>query len=170
METAVELAPSWWWLGPAISAFAATAAALLSLIQINRSRLSHDAALFLNISSRYNSPEMAKALRELAAYKQKHPGDFAERWKSAYDRGDEEAKQLNESRRLVSRFFTDIGRLYEFRIIGKATARALSAFNGIHVFYEVCEPMNYIHDPKRDKAYSLALKRARRKYGRGAVA
>lgn len=170
VETAVELTPSWWWLGPAISAVAATAAALLSLIQINRSRLSHDATLFLNISSRYNSPEMAKALRELAAYQHKYPEDFSERWKAAYDAGDEEAKQLNEFRRLVTRFFTDIGRLYEFRIIGKATARALSAFNGIAVFYEVCEPMNYVHDPKRDNTYALALKRVRKTYGRGAVA
>jgi len=169
VDAAVELTPSWWWLGPAISAFGATAAAVLSLIQITRMRLAHDAELFLNVAGRYNSPEMATALRELAAYQKQNPSNFAERWKADYEAGVQSAKDLNEHRRLVSRFFTDIGRLYELKIIGKGTAGALSAFNGIHVFYDVCEPMNHAHDPKRDKTYVEALKRARTKYGRGGV-
>lgn len=109
---------------------------------------------------------MADSLRRLVAWRKSRGSNFAKVWSDLYDAGDPEAKDLNRARRLVSRYFDDIGRLYDVGLISGKLARGLTATYGIQVFYEICEPMNNARNPTRLQVYSNHVRYLRHTYGK----
>ncbi len=160
----------------AVSAIAATISIALAIATtvgvFSQARAAHKtnaADLFISFSARYNSPEMAAALRALAALYRESPNDFASKWINAKRSGDAEALKLNDYRRLVSRLYFDVARLYHAKLISTSFARELLRNNGLNVFYKVCEPMNDEDHPQRIKLYSRILVGLQKKYGSGQI-
>ena len=153
----------------AVSALATALAAFAAWRRVAKLGDANFARIFLSFSERYNSEEMASALRSLVKWRQTQGAEFAETWNGAYLAGDAPAADINKARRLVSRFYQDVARLYEVGLINRAFGRALLASNGLHVYYEICAPMNAVHDPERYARYDEQLKKIRRKYAAGKV-
>jgi hypothetical protein len=153
----------------AVSCVAAAVAALAARRQVTKLKHSNFAQIFLSFSSRYNSEEMASALRALVQWRRVHKEGFAKTWRDAYMAGDAAAAEINKARRLVSRFYQDVARLYEVGVIDRVFAAALLATNGLHVYYEICAPMNELHDPELYRGYDEILRKLRRKYAGGRV-
>jgi hypothetical protein len=151
----------------AISAFVTAITAMGVFLQARVAGKASAAALFLSFSERYNSIEMATALRHLARWRLSCSDQFAIEWALSKSKQESGALQLNEYRRIVSRFYFDVARLYEVGLIGRKHAKALLANNGLNVFYQVCEPMNIATHPDRVSTHTVMLKDLLPSYGTG---
>lgn len=153
----------------AASAIAAAIAAIAAFLQVRASRNATLAELFVAFSDRYNSPEMAIALRELADwYRSTTEARFAD-WIAAKRLRQEDALRINRHRRLVSRFYLDVARMRCIALINDRYARELVQNNGLNVFYKICEPMNAANHPLRVQRYSKTLRNICRQYGDGSI-
>jgi hypothetical protein len=156
-------------VGAALSGLGAAAAAIGVFMQARTATEAQAGQLFVDFSARYNDERMAGALKALAAWYLSTPDDRVPRWIDAKRAGEAQAIALNQHRRLVSRFYFDVARLYLMKLIGARYAKQLLENNGLNIFYDVCEPMNAANHPARVTRYSRALKRICSRYGRGGV-
>ena len=152
-----------------ITAAGALAAAAAAFQQARSARYANEAQIFLAFSARYNDEAMANSLRLLVDWHRRNPDDFAEKYAHDLRVKNQAAIELNAARRTVSRYYTDLGRLFFGGLVTRRLARTVSANNGINVFFVICEPMNEAQHPQRDKTFAKALKKARRRYGKGEV-
>jgi len=144
---------------------AAVAAAFAAFMQASRTRETNTAQLFLSFSERYNSPEMAAAMRRLVKWRLEYKDNFAKVWEERRQMGDADAVELNAARRLVSRYYYDVARLHEVGLISSKFARALLSNNGLHVFYDICEPLNDARHHDRERRHAERLMRLLKHYG-----
>lgn len=149
----------------ALAALAGVFAAAGALRQVRRVKDGTAAQVFLDFSDRYNSEEMAQAMRDLVAWYREQGPEFAENWNRLYEAGDERAKELNKARRRVSRYFDDVGRLYAVGLLSKRLARSLLSNYGIQVFYDICEPMSDARMPARMRKFSNLVRWLMPSYG-----
>ncbi len=154
---------------PYISSFGALGAALAAFIQARKASETNAGQLFLSFSERYNSQEMADAFRMLVQWKTDMGKDFALAWEVERQKGDKRALDVNRARRLVSRYYYDVARLYDIGLIDKRLAHSLLGNNGLHVFYQVSEPMNDARHPDRERKYSKIIRFLRQEYGSNTV-
>lgn len=145
------------------SAVAAACAALATWLQSHRARVAYEADMLLSMGNRYNTAEMAAALRILARSVDTG-ASVPSRWHAAYLSGDEKAQEINNARRLVSSYFIDIARLSLSGVITRRMAYILISRRGLDLFYRVCEPLNDRHYPERNKAYVKRLRSIRPRY------
>lgn len=124
-----------------VAALAASAAAIASYIQTWRAKRLLEVQLFLNFSERYNEPAIGDGIILLLNWRKAHPHDFAEVWFEMYQRSEKDALELERARRALSRYFTDIARLYRAGKITKTFAFTLLGHFGLDVYYEICYPM-----------------------------
>jgi len=154
----------------AFSSVVTAIAALGVFLQVKAAAKAHNGTLFLAFTERYNASEMAESLRALAIWGISHSNDsFAMEWVQNKARGDKPAMDLNGHRRFVSRYYFDVARLFQARLISREHARALLTNNGLNVFYLVCEPMNRAAHPSRVTTLSDTLRRLCRSYGDGTL-
>ncbi len=140
-----------------------------SLSQAKGVEKSTEATIFLSFSDRYNSDAMRDALRFLVGLYSQHESKFPGSVLDAFRDDEQMATRINDARRLVSRFYFDIARLYRAKLISRALAKALLANNGLNVFYKICEPLNELRDRERVRAYSKTLVRLVSRYNHGSI-
>ena len=160
----------------AVAAIAAATSAIWSatatLGVFLQNRTAHKAAVanLINVfSERYNSNDMAHALRSLANWYRTTADSRVADWVRGKAACDPTAITLNNHRRLVSRFYFDAARLFELGLLNRRYAREVVSNNGLNVFYLVCEPMNVAVHPHRVARYSSTLRRLLKKYGTGDI-
>lgn len=102
-------------------------------------------ALFLDFSRRYNSSEMREAMLSLTGFFLSNQGpDFATLWFKDFNAGSEAARLLDNQRRLINRYYSDLIRLYRHRYVDRAFIRLAGEHYAINVYYKVVHPMNQV--------------------------
>lgn len=149
------------------TSIAAFVAALAALVQARATTDAFELAIYLEFTKRYNAEEMAASIRQLVLWYKLDEKNFATIWRQNLKKDDPNALTLNTARRLISRYFFDIGGLYQSRLISYKLARILTANVGLEVFLMICEPMNDTLDPERNHLYSDTIKRIRASYSGG---
>jgi len=152
-----------------IATFAALMSALGAILTLLRLRRAEQATFFLQMTDRYNHPEMQQALQELASWYKDNPADFVERWKRELTIDNAEGRQLEISRRQVNRYFTNISQLYRAGYIDKKLASMLINVSGINIYYQVVIPMGIARYGVTENKNPDTLKRIQRKHGAGLI-
>lgn len=125
----------------ALSAIAAAAAAIFTYMQVRGNQLTMKSQLFLAFSEKYSSPEINEAIITLIDWYKEHPNDFAEIWYTQYRARNERALEIEKSRRTLNRYFVDVARLYNAKMINKEFAKMLVSQFGLSVYLKICLPM-----------------------------
>jgi hypothetical protein len=142
-----------------VSAIAAAASAWFSF---RSSRTAADAAttaadtaattLILRFREQYATREMFFDLRNLRAWHDKHGSQSAETWEKKLNQGDKEAQIIDDARRRVTSFFSNIIDLHDTGLVPKRIEHLLTDFAGFDLLYGVVEPLERALSPDYDEA------------------
>ena len=152
-----------------IATFAALASALGTMLTVLRLRKAEEASFFMEMTDRYNQPEMQEALRELASWYKTNPTDFTEKWIRDLAGGAPEARALDAHRRRVNRYFANVAQLYQSGYIDRRLASLISNFGGLNIYYKVVVPMGDTAYGVQGDRYPETLKRIRSQHGHGEI-
>jgi hypothetical protein len=148
--------PSWiMFASVVVAACSAVAAAFSARFSFLSSQTAADAAtttLILRFRDQYATREMFFALRNLRAWCDKHGSKFAETWKEKLNQDDKEAQIVDDARRHVTSFFTNIIDLHDTGLVPKRIEKLLTDFAGFDLLYDVVEPLERALSPDYDKA------------------
>jgi len=84
-----------------IATFAALASAFGTMLTLIRLRRAEQASFFLEMTDRYNQPEMQEAINALVLWYKANPANFVEIWIAERNSGKPEALQLEYHRRRI---------------------------------------------------------------------
>jgi hypothetical protein len=129
------------------------------------------ANLFMDFSHRYNSEDMYLALKLLTDYYKRNRKDFLARWMTDRMNGDPEVEALGFALRTVGRYYLDVARLYDNKLVSGELARAMCGQRGINVFYKIWLPMSKVSKPEfvsEDRCIAV-LKKIRKSYDDGEI-
>jgi hypothetical protein len=153
-------------LAALVAAVAAAAAAIFTFMQARSAKSSLQAQVFLAFSDRYRDAKISEAITLLLDWYKQHPDDFAELWYRNFIKNEQEALKLEQARRMIGRFFSDIGRLYESGQISKKSAYSLLGHFGLDVYYNICYPMYKKLYGDNYPDYTMLLKNIRPRYSK----
>lgn len=125
----------------AASTTAALATAIISLLQISSARKSHRSLVFLEMKTRYASPDITNAIYRLLAYQKGNEQDFAEKRYAAFVAKEEWALALDHDRRILLTWFVDLLALFEMKVLGKTESRHLTGGYGATVLKHIVLPL-----------------------------
>jgi hypothetical protein len=154
-----------------VAACSAVAAAFSARFSWRSSRTAADAAttaadtaattLILRFRDQYATREMFFDLRNLRAWHDKHGSQFAERWKEKLKQDDKEAQIVDDARRRITSFFSNIIDLHDTGLVPKRIEKLLTDFAGFDLLYGVVEPLERALSPDYDKARFDKLRKLR---------
>lgn len=145
---------------------AALISALVSAIALRGDSKTQKAAFFLDLTDRYNSEAMGKALFALTGWHLEHGEAQAEVFVEHFDTRDEAAAEIDEHRRVVNRYFTNIAQMYANGLIDRRVGRMVTNFYGLNVYAKIVVPMNEAKYGNGDPTPKI-LRRIRKQYRRG---
>lgn len=135
------------------SLIAAVAAAVSTSRQAHAAALSNTAVLFLAFSDRIASAEMNRAFVDLIEWRRKNGDDFVRNWIHEFERRTAVGLRINDCRRLVGRYFSDLQRAREAEIIDEKLVTLASGSRGFSVYYWICIPMTaFLHNEQNWEA------------------
>lgn len=156
------------WLATTVIAVTGAVTALGSVLAVRGSARTSKAQFFIELTDRYNSKKMGDALFGLTQFYLKHPDDFAQLFASTFNRRDAQSVQIDEYRRTVNRYFTNIAQMYEAGLIDRRFARMVTNFYGLNTYYRLVVPMNEAkYGP--DHHIPSVLRRIRKRYRKGEI-
>ena len=120
------------------------------------------------MTDRYNQPEMQEALSALVLWYKANPVNFVELWIVERDSGKPEALQLEHHRRRIGRYFGDIARLYQSKMIDKRLAALVIDFPGLNVWYQIAVPMSSAYAQRSSRSAAI-LKQILPQHGPGTI-
>lgn len=128
---------------------------------------------FLEFSKRYNSPKMRSAMNELSWYysESEDKENFAQNWykdfKASQDSPKARSIRLDQHRRLINRYFSDIARCRRNNLIDKKLAILAGRHYGINVYFKIVSEMNKVmfEQPLNTKAFAKDAQTLKKEIG-----
>jgi hypothetical protein len=117
--------------------------------------------LILRFRDQYATREMFFDLRNLRAWHDEHGSKSAETWKEKLKQNDKKAQIVDDARRRVTNFFSNIIDLHDTGLVPKRIERLLTDFAGFDLLYSVVEPLERALSPDYDKARFDKLRKLR---------
>jgi hypothetical protein len=109
----------------AVAAIATAAIAVFTMASVRKLRDTITAQALLDLTARYQAPEMLDALDALRDWERDHGADFARKFEDAIARRDERAIKLNRHRRAVTHYFHNVIMLYRLGVIDERAMIAI---------------------------------------------
>jgi hypothetical protein len=109
-------------------------------------------SLVLKFRDQYASTEMLFDLRNLRAWHDKYGSQSAQTWQQKLAQSDDEALIVDEARRRVTNFFSNIIDLHDRGLIPARIENLLTDFAGFDLLFTVVEPLERAFSPQYDKA------------------
>jgi hypothetical protein len=119
-------------LGTAVAAAAGAVAAGAAWRSAQLTKRATEASLVSGLLAEYSAPAMSEALQSLHAWAERKGPGFADRWETAWNAGDPEARKVDDARRKVGGYFTTARRLHEHRLISEKSLKMVAAVSGLH--------------------------------------
>ncbi len=135
----------------------------LSWWSVRATRKAVQGQLFLEISKRYSSDDMAKSLGTIYEIKDliKSNPDWLENYARDRKQGATIALENDRCRRMVVHFFHDVLEIYDLKYIDKSILHRLCEYSSFDLMYSVLEHMNAVAFPedyaKGRESYSQLL-------------
>jgi hypothetical protein len=117
--------------------------------------------LILKFHDQYATREMFFDLRNLRAWHDKHGSQSADKWREKLSQNDKEARIVDDARRRVTSFFSNIIDLHDTGLVPKRIEKLLTDFAGFDLLYSVVEPLERALSPDYDKARFDKLRKLR---------
>ncbi|MFP5468953.1 MAG: hypothetical protein ACLGGZ_04350 [Alphaproteobacteria bacterium] len=151
----------------ALTAIGSLGAALAAAYSARQIQLVSEGQLFSDLYAEYGRPEMLKALRILRNWKNEKGHEFEVVWKKSLDSGNREAGEVDEARRHVKAYFMRAVRIYQAGYVSKRFVREVCSVDGINIFYDIVEPLEYALNPAYDTSKFLLIRKICGRAGTG---
>ena len=128
-----------------IAGVAALSAAISTLLNYNEARLiraTSIASVYLNLRERFSKTEMNDALASLYRWHIDNGEDAAKLWIALYSINDKQALKLNQDRRMIHIYVSDVFHLYETKAITKKYLNNAITYSCFEMYRDVCAPMH----------------------------
>jgi hypothetical protein len=123
--------------------------------------------IYFYLRDRYLSEEMSAAFKTLWTWYYAHRDSFVQDWLALEQTDKALYEEISAARRLVSRFYIDVARLYVNQKISRKLARMATASTGINCLYQIVLPMNEAHGTHVSKRYLRTIRKIRKRYVSG---
>jgi hypothetical protein len=133
-----------------ISTIAAALAAAGSFRAARATKNAAEAAIVRDFLKDYFAPEMSSALRILYDWKKNSGESFATSWIDRLGRGDPDARQVDQARRLVKSYFEQASRLFSNNLISRESFRAIARVAGNITYYDIVDNLELSINQGRD--------------------
>jgi hypothetical protein len=135
-----------------VAALGAVGAAIGSFLSAKSTRVVTEAQLVLRFLDDYSEWRMLESLRLLRKWKAENGTEFAEEWRKALEAGSDEALEVDKARRHVAHYFYKALRLYESGYVRLDFLKEVGRVDGINIFYDIVEELEYALNPAYDKS------------------
>ena len=160
MATITEVSTIVGGVGAAVAGIAAWFSACYARKAAKLTQKAAEGQLLLNILEGYRLEKMKESLRLLRSWQRKHASsEFEKQWKLCFDKGDEEAIQVDEARRYVTMYFWRVFRLFRAKYVSEEFVRNACHNDGIEVLFQVIEPLARELDSQYDRTLFEELRR-----------
>lgn len=143
----------------AITALAASISAIGAWLSARATKFATEAQLFSKFMEEYGAHEMVISLRTLRNWKAEKGKDFEEKWLKSFVEGNSDAQDVDRARRHVKFYFLKALRLYESGFASKKFVKEVISVDGIHILFNIIEPIEHALDPDYNKIHFDKLKK-----------
>lgn len=128
-------------IAAAVSSLAALLTSIFVFLQVMQSNKHSRISVMMNFQDRFSTEEMADAIQNLYAFREKYGDNFAERFAEMYRERDEKVIAINLARRKLGNYYFSLSQALKVGALDEEMVRSVITKASTEAFFNICAPM-----------------------------